>query len=993
MAASPWSKQEDADVFLQAYACDNPSGDSILHLSVRKDCLELTRNLLEAGFPVDTLNDDGKTPLHLAAEFGLVDTSQLLMAYGANVLVHQRPPGDDSDEDLEASVDSASTHSDDDTSAPTASRTPKFPQLQKPPSPFELAFDRGDDALVGLFVKHALLKRIDTSEEYTMLQFMAKAFVAKRKGVLEAFREIGWDIDHKHSHLGRPFLHYVCEEAEDTGPVELLIKSGADVTGADLGGATGLHLAAQLGRCSDGSVVKCLIAAGARVSAKDKVWGGNPLGAAIQGQKIANVRVLLEAGSDVNLTVRRGDMRRSLLHLAAQDGIPEMVQLLLDWGANPNALDEMGATSARWAIRNNHVEAVRILLEGGLDPNYDNGHSLRMAIEMGRLRIMQLFIQHGATVKSSMIHLARVRRKDNQVPLFELCVKNIASDDEASSDGDSADLNNGAKNTKVRISLDSFNIPTMMTNGGFGDYRLCAVLVEHGHGKGLADLEAVPRALLICICAEHGFTKAISRLLEISKISGTIRRFGVRPFGWTALHVAARMGNASLVEELCSHGWSLADEDSLGRSALDLAAYWGHAELVQKLLAAHCIAEHRDGDGQTPLHYAVSGAGRKDCRLLEYLVAAGCDVSKASASGETALHRAARFNGDPAAAWLLGRGSSVSATDRFLNTPLHIAAYFNAVTVIKTLLSYGAQLNGAAVDGRTPLHCASQAGAGDAVAALLDAGADPNKTDRREHTALATAIYWGACELRTIDALLERTKVNWSAPRAAHLVITAALAVKSQRRASIFGRVIKAIRAAAGEEKACRIIKRLLPEMVPEILVCADDTDRGSPADVIPLLLDFLPDNGQTRHTALFHMLLAVIKHGGDDDGHVTRRLLLLDESNVTQAIPGNWGLQHLCCRYGRLKQLRVLLGLGLSPWSRSVIDGETCTPENVASKFSPGMLPQFMSLLEGAHVLGNICHQDPTVFPMLRRALGTEHLAREVNDLSDVFKRGSEKE
>ncbi|KAM6523071.1 hypothetical protein FSOLCH5_003691 [Fusarium solani] len=508
-----------------------------------------------------------------------------------------------------------------------------------------------------------------------------------------------------------------------------------------------------------------------------------------------------------------------------------------------------------------------------------------------------------------MILLARARHKGNRMPLFELCVKNVASGDEASSDVDSSgkgdsdedsvNLNDGADDTKVRISLDSFNIPMMMTSGGFDDYRLCAVLIEHGHGGGLADLEDVPRALLICICAEHGFMKAISRLLELGKISGAIRRFGVRPFGWTALHVAAYTGNASLVEVLCSHGWSFADEDSQGRSVLDLAAYWGHVELVQKLLATHCIAEHRDRDGQTPLHYAVSGAGLKDCHLLEYLVAAGCGVSKVSASGATALHRAARFNRDAAAAWLLERGSPASATDGFLNTPLHVAACFNAVSVIKTLLFHGAQLNRGAADGRTPLHCASQAGAGDAVAALLDAGADPNKTDSRGYSALTVAIYWGACELHTIDELFQRSKIDWTAPRATHLVVTAALAVKSSNRGSVLGRVIEAIRAAAGEKKAYRIIKRLLPELVPEILVCADDTEHGSPADVIPLLLEFLPENGRTRHISLFHMLVAVIKHGGDDDGQLTRRLLLLDESNATQAITGNWGLQHLCCRWG----------------------------------------------------------------------------------------------
>ncbi|GAB1315469.1 hypothetical protein MFIFM68171_05679 [Madurella fahalii] len=1008
-----WSTREDAEAFLQAYACDNASGDSILHLAVRKDDLQLTQRLLAAGFPVDARNDDGMTPLHLAAELGLVDISQRLIAIGADILARQCAPAHESGSDVDSEtsgVDNTSTHSDEDTSSPTAPRRLKSLQQRKPPSPFDVAFNRGDGRLVELFIKHYLPSAMEALDEYTMLEFMAKAFVAKWESVLEAFREAGWELDREHSGIERSFLFYVCEQAEDAGPVELLLKSGADATGADLGGATVLHVAAQRGPCSDGSVVKCLIAAGAKVDVEDRVLNGTPLMAAIQGQKLENVRVLLEAGSDVNHTIRRDGMRRTVLHIAAQDGIPKMIQLLLDHGANPNILDERGGTPARWAIRNNYVEAVRILLEGGLDPNLDK-ESLRLAIEKGRLRIMELFIQHGAVVERRVVHLARVRHNGNQMRLFELCVKNMASGDEDSGDENGSDENSIDKDTtndneggvelnegdhgssRVHVRLDSFSIPMMMMNGEPDVYRLCAVLVEHGHGKGLENVEDVPRALLICICAEHGYMNGISRLLASGKITSTTRRFRVRPFGWTAMHVAAFFGHTAVVEELWSNGWGLADEDSSGRSVLDIAASCGHVELVRTLLAVHCIAEHRDRDGQTPLHYAMSGPGGRDCRLLEILVEAGCGVSKASASGETALHRAARFNYDTAASWLLEKGSTVSATDGFLNTPLHIAACFNAVSVIKILLAHGAQINRAAVDRRTPLHCASQAGAGDAVAALLNAGGDPNKTESQGNTVLATAIHWGACKPHTINALFARTNVDWTAPRQSHLVVTATLAVKTPHRAATLGRVINSMRAATGANKTRRLIKRMLPELVPEMLVSADDADRGSPADVIPLLLDFLPENGQTRHIALFYMLLAVIKHGGDDEGHLTRRLLLLDESNVTQAIPGNWGLQHLCCRYGRVKQLRVFLGLGLSPFSRSVIDGETCTPQDVARKFSPGMVALFESLIEGMHVLGGVCRRDRTIFPLLRKVLGPEHFERVVVDLSDAFKQGSEEE
>ncbi|KAH8652892.1 ankyrin repeat-containing domain protein [Ilyonectria robusta] len=581
---------------------------------------------------------------------------------------------------------------------------------------------------------------MDASREWHMLRFMAKAFVQDWKGVLEAFHEVGWDLSRRHFYYKRSLLYYVVEHAECIGPVDILLDSGAD-----------------LSPCSDGSVVKRLIAAGARVRAKDRGFGGTPLVGAIQGGKTANARVLLEAGSDVNHVLNVDGKRRTLLHLAAQDGILEMMQLLLDWKANPNILDEMGGSPAQWAARDNHAEAVRILLAGGLDPNFDKGYSLRIALSLGHLEVAKLLLQHGAKVDLSVITAARDKTvyKGDRIPFFQLCVENIKHNDcETNSSRAYIDLNDkftldmGAKN---------LHIPTIM-NGRHGrpnDFRLAAAFVKHGVGTGLADLEEVSRALLICLFG----------LLKLGNPSGTILRYSVRPDGWTALHIAAHSGNTAMTELLHGHGWSLTQEDIMGRSVLDLGVFNGNLELVQKLLAAHCTAEHRDRDGNSPMHFAVSGAGGQNKLLLECLDAARCSVSKANAIRETALHLAARLDRGGATEWLLGKGATVGATDQFLNTPLHIAASFNILSAIEILINSGGNVNQAAVDGRTPLHCASQAGAGGAVMALLGAGADPNQADSRGRTALITAIDSGACEPDTVDALFARTTVDWTAPR------------------------------------------------------------------------------------------------------------------------------------------------------------------------------------------------------------------------------------
>ncbi|CEI67967.1 hypothetical protein FVEN_g7760 [Fusarium venenatum] len=960
MPNSLWSKQEDVDAFWRASSCDNPSGDSVLHLAVRKNDTELASNLIDAGYPVDLFNDDGKTPLHLAAELGLIDISKLMLFQGADIFAQEIPSNG---EDGGTKGDDASTDSNDSALNTRENRHSDSTHLRKVSTPFEAAMEQNTTGLSILFVKHALSTRLDPSHEYTLLQVMARAFISEKQDLLEAFHQSGWGIERKHLRYRRPFLHYVCEEAEQPDSIKRLKELVADVTKLDIVGFSALHIAAQIGRCRDGSVVKYLIDAGARIDTKDKYWGASPLIAAVQGKRLVNARVLLEAGSDPNAAIKRGDIRRTFLHLAAQDGIPEMVKLLLEWGANPNVIDELNGTPAQWAIRNNHIEAVKILLEGNLDPNFDKGHSMQMAIRMRRLEIVDLFMKRGVTVKRDMIQLARISNKDSSMRLLEMCVKNLSIGDEDTINKDIAD-----QDIKFGLRLSGFDIPNMMRPDTCDDYRLCALLIEHGYGENLEALQDIPRSLLICICAEHNLNKAVSRLLELGNINKKIRSYSVRPFGWTALHVAAYKGNVTLVKDLNSNGWDPADEDNLGRTALDLAAYHGSVELVKSLLATYSNVEHRDRDGQTPLHYAVSSDSHREIRLLECLVEAGCDMLKATVSGETALHRAAQFNLSEVIAWLLEKGGKTSAKDSQLRTPLHIAASVNAVLVIEKLLSHGAQLNTVTIDGRTPLHCASQTGADDSVITLLVAGADANKTDGRGHTALATAIYWGKCKPSTINTLLERTQVDWKAPRASHLVFIATLAAKSSSRASVLESVIQTLHAKVGEKKASRIIRRLMPEMVPEILVSADDLDRGSPADIIPSLLDFLPENKETGHLLLFHMLLVIIKHGGDDDGHLTRRLLLLDDSNVAQEIPKNWGFQGLCCRYGRLKQLRVFLGRGLNPWGRFMVDGVMCTTEDIVKQFSPDMLKSFQRLTDGLDVLRSVCIKDPSILPMLGR-------------------------
>jgi len=77
------------------------------------------------------------------------------------------------------------------------------------------------------------------------------------------------------------------------------------------------------------------------------VWG-----AIIKGD-VEEVKQYLTLGEDVNL---RGLGNMTPLHRAAQNGGKEMVELLIENGADVNAMTDSGETPLDWAINKRHVK-------------------------------------------------------------------------------------------------------------------------------------------------------------------------------------------------------------------------------------------------------------------------------------------------------------------------------------------------------------------------------------------------------------------------------------------------------------------------------------------------------------------------------------------------------------------------------------------------------------------------------------------------------------
>ena len=182
-----------------------------------------------------------------------------------------------------------------------------------------------------------------------------------------------------------------------TDVVRVLIEAGGDVTARSKNRFTALLFAAQQGNID---AARLLLDAGAEVdeSAPDGIAGDTNAGrafkpdtdaaallVAIDSQHEAMARFLLDRGANPNLNAAG----RTALHSAVQQAMPDLVKTLLARGADPNArltkgmpalsrqifqqhgleVSITGATPFWLAASYGDVQTMRILKEGGADPN------------------------------------------------------------------------------------------------------------------------------------------------------------------------------------------------------------------------------------------------------------------------------------------------------------------------------------------------------------------------------------------------------------------------------------------------------------------------------------------------------------------------------------------------------------------------------------------------------------------------------------------------
>ncbi len=291
---------------------------------------------------------------------------------------------------------------------------------------------------------------------------------------------------------------------------------------------------------------------------------GDPFAMAREGNGEA-LRAWLDAHDPRDAIGRRGER---IAHACVRR--PDLLQIVLDAGADPEATDERGRTPLHWAARLGMVDSARLLLARGADPDARDHRGrtpLHDACAAGEGGIIDLLIATGADIDA--------RDGEQMTPMMLACANGRAGVLARLADGD-ADARDAWGWTGAHHAARA------------GSSACLQALAELGADLDARDTSGIRPAHL---AARAGSIRCLRTL-------GNLGADLISPnsLGSTPLHESARVGDDACVDFLLQAGASPDGRDITGRTARQIAHAFDHdraenllrlAELGRTDLLAH----------------------------------------------------------------------------------------------------------------------------------------------------------------------------------------------------------------------------------------------------------------------------------------------------------------------------------------------------------------------------------------------------------------------
>ncbi|XP_062569488.1 uncharacterized protein LOC134231543 [Saccostrea cucullata] len=381
----------------------------------------------------------------------------------------------------------------------------------------------------------------------------------------------------------------------------------------------------------------------------DEIWNDTPLAAACERGEMNIVKVLLEAGADVNPQ----SMYKTPLTAAAESGHTNVVNELLKSGACVNPQDKYDIPLTA-ACRKGHLCVVKQLLDAGANVNSEcaNDTPLTEACVGGHINVVKELVKVGADVNVQGIL---------NTPLTEAC--------------ESGQLSLVKYLLEVGADVNGLSNQPLRTACKCGHLDVVKALLAAGAEVNLQCHKDTP---LTETCKE-GHMSVVKVLLEAGA------DVNLKGLFYTPLTAACEKGHLSLVKDLLQVG---ADVNLQGENTpLTEACKCGHIDIVKELLMAGADVNPQDED-YTPL---TEGCRSGYMVVVKELLQAGADINLPGAF-ETPLAAACEAGHLSIVNELLKAGADVNPQGEN-GSPLTAACKYGHKTIVNILLESGASVH------------------------------------------------------------------------------------------------------------------------------------------------------------------------------------------------------------------------------------------------------------------------------------------------------------
>jgi len=353
--------------------------------------------------------------------------------------------------------------------------------------------------------------------------------------------------------------------------------------------------------------------------------------------------VLLANKADVNLPTGTGSDQERPLHRAVEGGRTNLIQLLIQHGADVNVTNWLGETPLEYAAAKNDTNAARLLLaaKAAIDAKNNNGNTpLHEAADRGNTAMVSLLLNSGATVGAT--------NNNGDSPLL-LAV-------------------NQAKADVTRVLLEHKADPNCMgwliKGGNRGQYTPAFLAIPHPEIlKLLLDAGAKP-GLDLHWAIEECQPDSVRLLLE----------HGADPnYRWPddTLPISQAINKCkAAIPILLDKGADPNGRNQRGTPLFTPLFQTADPEIGRWLVAHKADVNAREEAGQqrTPLMAQIYYTN-----YVEFLIEAGAGIDLQDTNGNTALHYAVRLSRPDAVAILLAHKANPNIQNDMGYTPLDLA--------------------------------------------------------------------------------------------------------------------------------------------------------------------------------------------------------------------------------------------------------------------------------------------------------------------------------